>query len=376
MRYCTKCVQPDTRPGIAFDAEGVCPACRFAEQNAFTDWAARRAELEEICAFARARNVSGYDCIVGVSGGKDSTRQAMYVRDELKLHPLLVCCSYPPENLSDRGARNLANLMRLGFDCMTVGPAPGVWKRLMLQGFLRYGNWAKSTEMALYASAPKVAIAYQIPLIFLGENPATTAGALDVKSTDGDASRMKHCNTLKGGPDVLLEDGITEKDLFWYRYSSDEDMQLGALRVVYLGHYIKDFTKRANAEFSMRHGLEVRPDPPEDLGDITGFECLDDDFVLVNQHMKHIKFGFGKVTEQVCEDIRLGTMTRKEAWRLVQAYDGKCAERYVQALCDYLGISRETFQEVSERYRGREVWAQDGQGGWRLTATPDLGEDA
>ncbi|MCM0753962.1 N-acetyl sugar amidotransferase [Desulfovibrio aminophilus] len=372
MRYCRKCVQPDTRPGSVFDEEGVCLACRFAETVRNIDWAARRAELEEICSFARERNVSGYDCIVGVSGGKDSTRQAMYVRDELKLHPLLVCCSYPPENLSDRGARNLANLMSLGFDCITVGPAPGVWKRLMLQGFLRFGNWAKSTEMALYASAPKVAIAYQIPLIFLGENPAISVGTMDVKSTNGDANQMKNCNTLKGGPEALLEDGITERDLFWYRYSSDEDMQLGALKVVYLGYYIQDFTKRNNALFSIRHGLEVRPDPPEDIGDITGYECLDDDFVLVNQHMKHIKFGFGKVTEQVCEDIRLGDMTREEAWKLVLAYDGKCAERYIQELCDYLGISRETFREVSERYRGRGVWTPDGSGGWRLAAEPEF----
>ncbi len=375
MRYCRKCVQPDTRPGIVFDDAGVCQACRFAQEADAVDWDARRAEMDEICAFARERNISGYDCIVGVSGGKDSTRQAMYVRDELKLHPLLVCCTYPPENLSERGARNLANLMRLGFDCITVGPAPGVWKRLMRQGFFRFGNWAKSTEMALYASAPKVAIAYQIPLIFLGENPAISVGISDVKSLDGNANRMKHSNTLKGGPEVLLEDGITEQDLFWYRYSSDEDMQLGSLRVVYLGYYIADFNKRANTEFSVRHGLEIRPDPPEDIGDITGSECLDDDFVIVNQHMKHIKFGFGKVTDQVCEDIRMGVMSRAEAWRLVRAYDGRCAERYVQALCAYLDISRETFREVAERYRGPDAWVPDPDGGWRLTAEPDLGQE-
>jgi hypothetical protein len=185
MRYCTRCVQPDTRPGIVFDEEGVCPACRFAQEDPHVDWTARRAEREELCAFARRPNGSGYDGIVGVSGGKASTRQAVFIKEEMGLNPLLVCCSYPPEQLAERGARNLSNLVSLGFDCLTVQPAPGTWKTLMREGFRRFGNWAKSTEMALYTSAPKAAIAYQIPVIFLGENPAITAGALEVGSTTG-----------------------------------------------------------------------------------------------------------------------------------------------------------------------------------------------
>src|SRR6185436_11305402 len=120
--------------------------------------------LDEIAEFGRRNNVSGYDCIIGVSGGKDSVRQVMYARDELGLKPLLVSCTYPPEQMSERGAKNLANIISLGFDLISVSPAPQTWKSLMREGFLRFGNWARSTEMALYASAPKVAIAYHIPL--------------------------------------------------------------------------------------------------------------------------------------------------------------------------------------------------------------------
>lgn len=369
MRYCRRCVQPDTRPGIVFDAEGVCPACRFAEEDRSTDWAARRAELEEICAFARARNVSGYDCIVGVSGGKDSTRQAVFIKEEMGLNPLLVCCSYPPEQLAERGARNLANLVSLGFDCLTVSPAPGTWKRLMREGFRRFGNWCKSTEMALYASAPKTAIAYQIPVVFLGENPAITAGALEVGSTTGDASRMKYCHTLSGGTRALMPEGMSEEELFWYQYCSDDEMELARLRIVYMGYYIPGFTKLGNAEFSMARGLEVRNDPPGDIGDLTGHEALDEDFVVVNQMLKHLKFGFGKVTEQVSEEIRLGRLTRQQGVELVRAYDGACAPRYIEAFCRYLKISEAEFWEVAERFRNKDIWRKGPDGAWSLAVS-------
>src|SRR3990172_3671571 len=111
MQYCKKCVQPDTRPGIKFNADGVCPACQYMEHFYSIDWDARRRELQGIVEKSKKDNPSGYDCIVGVSGGKDSTRQAMFVRDTLGLKPLLVSCSYPPEQLTDRGAHNLSNLI-------------------------------------------------------------------------------------------------------------------------------------------------------------------------------------------------------------------------------------------------------------------------
>lgn len=366
MRWCKKCVQPDTRPGIKFDEEGVCPACRFAERHKEVDWSARRQELEEIAQWGREHNVSGYDCIVGVSGGKDSTRQSMFVRDELGLKPLLVSCTYPPEQQTERGAHNLSNLISLGFDCVTVTPAPRIWKRLLRQGFLRFGNFGRSPEMALYACLPRAAIAYHIPLVFLGENPAIALGDLDV-GTGGSANRMKYCHTLQGGdPKHLLEEGMTRRETIWYHYPADEEMEWADLRLVYLGYYVSDFNRYENARFSIQHGLQVMNEPPEDVGDITGHEALDDSLIGVNQMMKYLKFGFGKVVDQTAEAIRLGRMTRAEAVELVQKYDGKCAERYIERFCDYIGITKERFWDVAESYRNRDIWEKDADSSWYL----------
>lgn len=367
MKYCKKCVQPDTRPGIEFDGEGICPACRFMEKWPEIDWEARRNELNKLAEYGKSKNVSGYDCIIGVSGGKDSTRQALFVREELGLNPLLVCCSYPPEQLTERGAHNISNLISLGFDTIIDAPAPQTWKKLMREGFRRYGNWCKSTELALYASAPRVAIAYHIPLIFLGENPAIQLGDLNVGSITDDANRMKYCNTLGGGAiDWLLADGITEKDIIPYQYPSDEEMGWGNLVIRYLGYYWSDFTKVDNAAYSIARGLDLRTDPSEDTGHIWGFQALDDDFVVVNQFIKYVKFGFGQVTDEVCEQIRFGRMSRQHGIELVKKYDGKCAKRYIEAFCNYIEISEEEFWTTVESYRSKEIWAKDSNGEWVL----------
>lgn len=369
MRFCKKCCEPDTRPDCIFDEESVCFPCRYAEKSHEIDWAARQRELDEIVAWARARNVSGYDCIIGVSGGKDSHRQSLYTRDVMGMNPLLVSCAYPPEQITDRGAHNLSNLTSLGFDTIVVSPAPQIYKKLMRHGILKYGNWCKSTELALYASVPRIAVAYNIPLIFLGENPALSWGSYG-GSLDGDANKMKYCNTLKGG-DVTpyLVDGIRRCDLFWYDYPTDEEMERAELRLVYLGYYIKDFNDYVNSRIAIEHGMAVRRGAdaiPKEMGQINDFDALDDDFVHVNQMLKHLKFGFGKVTEQVSGAIRNHVMTREHAIDLVKKYDGKCGDRYIRRFCEYLGISEEKFWEVAESYRNRKIWERDESGHWRL----------
>jgi len=370
MKLCTKCVSPDTRPNVNFDERGVCPACQYQEQRRGQkiDWEARHRELAEICEWGRRNTKSTYDCIVTVSGGKDSTRQACYARDELGMNPLLVNCCYPPEQLSERGADNLGNLMTLGFDTLSLTLNPVLWKRLMQEGFQRFGNWAKSTEMALYAIPVHVAIAYQIPLLFYGENPLHIFGE-NCGRTDGDASRLKKGNTINGGPASLLPGDTTAQDSHFYYYPPDEHMDAAKLRLVYLGYYMEDWSMRRNGEFSIARGLKTRPEPPEITGDLWGFTCLDEDYSIVNQMLKYLKFGFGRVTDQVCELINTGEITREQALELVNKYDGKCDASFIQRFCHYLEITEGEFWQVAERYRNLDVWKKDEAGKWQLQVT-------
>lgn len=368
IKLCKRCVNPSTRPNMFFDEDGVCPVCRFEEEKrkGNIDWEARRKEIEKIAQWGRANSKSSYDCIVTVSGGKDSTRQALFARDELKMKPLLVSCVYPPEQLHERGAQNLSNLISLGFDTLTVSLNPQVWKILMRQGFFKYANWCKSTEMALYAIPIHVAIAYKIPLIFLGENPAWTIGEKH-GHLDGNASKMKYCNTLEGGnPNILVTKDTIPKDVHFYTYPSDGDVEYGKLQIIYLGYYIEDWSGHKNAEFAIKHGLKIREESPEMIGDIWGFTGLDEDFRIVNQMIKYVKFGFGHVTDQVCEAISQGLMQREEGFELLKKYDGKCDHSYIEKFCKYLCICEEEFWEVVEAFRGKDIWQKDDKGEWKL----------
>lgn len=204
MMYCKNCLQPNTRPNSRFDKEGVCPACRYYETLDEVDWDERRMEIEPMLEFGRQNSSCGYDCIIGVSGGKDSTRQALYVRDVLKMNPLLVCMCYPPQQVSQRGVDNLSNMIRLGFDCVVNQLAPETWRKAMRKAFLQFANWCRSTEYALYSSVPRTALLYQIPLVFWGENPALQLGDLKtIGKTGWDGNSLRNMNTLSGGGPFL-----------------------------------------------------------------------------------------------------------------------------------------------------------------------------
>lgn len=368
IKLCKRCVNPSSRPNIFFDDRGVCPVCCYEEEKASAkiDWNARRLELERICDWGKKEALSSYDCMVAVSGGKDSTRQACYARDELGMNPLLVSCAYPPEQMMERGANNVANLINLGFDTLMVSPNPDIWKSLMKEGFFRFGNWARSTEMALYAIPIHVAIAYQIPLIFYGENPAWTVGEQH-GHLNGDASQLKKGNTISGGPDVLLPESVSAQDAYFYYYPSDNEMESACLRMVYLGYYMEDWSGQNNAKFSIERGLEVRNESPEMTGDLWGFSCLDEDYSIVNQLFKYLKLGFGRVNDQVCEAINAKGMTREEGLKLLDRYDGNCDDSFIRRFCHYIGISLEEFWEVAEQYRNHDIWEKDKNEQWKLT---------
>lgn len=347
MKYCRWCLQPDTRPGINFDEQGICPPCRYHENLKQVDWEDRRKEIDHIVEFGKQNSSSGYDCIIGVSGGKDSTRQALFVREVLKMKPLLVCLSYPPNQISHRGTLNISNLISLGFDCIVINPSPIVWQKLMLKGFNDFSNFLKSTELALFSSVPRLAIAYQIPLIWWGENAALQLGDLNVMGKNGsDGSNLRKMNTL-GGADItwLLDDEIRKKDVLQYAYPSEVEMKNANLRITFLGYFWKDWSLYNNSIYAILRGIEIRTNRPEEIGDFLPSNALDEDWSNVNQMIKYYKFGFGRTTDFVNEEIRLGRMTRNEGIEIVNMYDGKCSDELIESLSNYLDISVKQFWE-------------------------------
>jgi len=345
MKYCRPCLQPDTRPNTHFTPEGVCPACDYFARLQGVDWQERYEILEDLLQRFPRRQGQPFDCIIGVSGGKDSTRQALWVRDKLGLKPLLACLSYPPEQVTQRGVDNVSNLIELGFDVVMSAPAPGTWKRLMRASFDRFTNWAKSTELALFSSVPQLAIRYQIPLILWGENPGLQLGDLKTLGRTGyDGNNLRYMNTLAGGAsDWMREAGATVRELLPYQYPTPEAFDEHGLQIVYLGWFLGDWSLVNNGMYSVAQGLQIREDGVANTGDLLGVTSLDEDWVTLNQMIKYYKFGFGRVTDYVNEEIRLKRLTREQGIALVSQYDDACAPGYIASFCDYIGISVDAF---------------------------------
>jgi len=368
MRYCKRCLQPDTRPGILFNEEGVCYACLYEESKKKIDWDKRFHQFQDIADEAKEKakaRGNSYDCVIGVSGGKDSTFQAVYCKEKLGLHPLLVNCA--PDEITEIGRKNLDNLGRLGFDIISIRPNPNIAKRLARKTFFERGNIVAASEYCLWASAYIIADKFNIPLIVQGENAALTLGtALNQTQTD-DAFSVMQLNTLRGfNIEELLagEEGITKEDLYFYAMPDIDGMKEKGIRAVFLQYYAKEWSQVYNADFSIARGLTGRQDDLHDLGRYRRFTALDSDLAIANQMLKYLKFGFGFATDEACYDIREGRLSREDAIWYVNEFDGKCGDKYLKAACDYLSITEEGFWAVVDQYVNRELFEKGLDGKW------------
>ena len=354
MKYCKLCVQPDTRPTVIFNDDGICAACQFAQQSKNVDWKERENEIRKIAQWAKDRS-NYFDCVVGVSGGKDSTFQAVYARDVLGLKPLLV--NAEPDPITPWGSANLENLVRMGFDLIRVRPNPIINKITMKDAFFRYGNPAKPTEYYLWSSAYRVAINYKIPLVIQGENAAITLG-LGSMEPNGDALQVFKHNTLKDDVLIWESEKVKKKDLYFWTPPTKEEIDSSGLKAVFLGYYVPDWSWSGNTKFSIQRGFIGRENHnPENVGYLSAYVQIDSDLWPLNNLLRYLKFGFGGVTDEVCYDLRQGQitqdqvsydlkgdiLTREKAIQLVEEYDAKCSEEYIRKFCDYVEISIEEF---------------------------------
>jgi len=367
MRICKRCIQPDTRPGIYFNDEGICGACLWGDVKKTIDWNERQKELINTANWAKKTTKADYDCVIGVSGGKDSTFQALTARDKLGLNCLLVNCE--PENITDIGRHNIENLKQLGFDVISLRSNPKIIKKLVKYDFYKYCNPWKVMEYPLWSSSYIIADRFNIPLIIQGENPALTLGVSKGGLNKGsDSLEANKQNTLSYGWQEYLEvDGVEEKDFFLFHYDENKLREKG-IRGIWLQYFAKEWSLHDNAEFSKKHGLRVRPPDfnPESIGTYVNYAQLDSNLIQVAQLLKHIKFGFGQCMDHACYDIRENRITREKAIDLVKKYDGKCDEKYIKEFCNYIGISLEEFWRIADKFRG-PMWVKNSMGEWHNT---------
>ncbi len=363
MKYCVRCVQPDTRPDIYYNEDGVCGACLWEDEKQQINWNERLNELQEISAWAKNQRAA-YDCVIGVSGGKDSTRQAIVMRDEMGLRPLLV--SSEPYKNTAIGFANIENLKSLGFDVISMKANAKVVRKLLRKDFFSILNPNRVLEYCLHSSAYIIADKFDIPLVVNGENPGQTLGLASLKGCNGDATAAFKQNTVKEDyKKIYVDDEIKLEDLYMFSANMERVAQKG-IRGVWLSNHLKDWGEQNNAKFSIKHGLTIRDkdSDPYQTGRYRRFACLDHNFISVNNLLKYIKFGFSGATDESCYDVRHKNLTREEAIFLVKELDKAYSQEELSNFCKLIDISENEFWEHANTFRG-VMWEKIGNN-WQL----------
>jgi N-acetyl sugar amidotransferase len=355
VRYCTRCVLPDTRPGLQLDDEGVCNACRTHAKRPKVDWAERGAEFSRLVTAAKERS-QGYDCVVPVSGGKDSTWQVVTCLEH-GLTPLAVTWHTPGR--TPVGDRNLANLVAIGVDHIDYQVNPKVERRFMRAAFERLGDSGIPMHMALFAIPLTIAVRYRIPLVVWGENSAVEYGTTDGEGLGFtlDAAWLRRFGVTHGTMwRDWVSDDLPARDLVAYHTPDDEELQAAGSHAVFLGHFFAWDPERTLA-VATAHGFQT------DGAARTGYydyADIDDDFISVHHHLKWHKFGFTRTFDNLSLEIRNGRMTRDEAIALLRERGDETPHDDIRRFCEFVGMSRAEFDAVCERFRNPAIWSLRG----------------
>lgn len=368
VRYCVRCVMPETKPDLGIDAAGVCDACRSAEVKNVVDWDARHDELIEILERYKSKDGSNYDCLIPVSGGKDSYYQVLRIL-ELGYRPLTVtwsACSY-----TEIGRKNIESMQQLGVDHIQFTPNPKVYRAIFAEAFKRVGDGCWPCHVGIFSYPVRVAVNYKVPLIIYGENPQLEYGGPASASANNHIDRrwLEEFGGLLGNriDDMLGVEGISASDLLPYRYPSDEELAEVGVTGIFLGYYQK-WDARTQLRTVLDNGFQINTttadvgESPHQEGTYTNYENLDGKFVGVHDYLKFLKFGFGRATDHASIDIRNERISREEAIELIRTYEGKVPRRYLEEYLEFVGMDEDEFYETLDMFTNKAIFVTDADG--------------
>ena len=368
MRYCKRCVMPDTRPGSIFDNKGVCQACYNHEKGEMVDWKKRKEELGKLCDKYR-RQDGYYDCVIPVSGGKDSQFQTYMMKEVMGMNPLLICVSDPFTHTAT-GIHNLRNLGEsFACDIIVFNLSVDLFRRVTKIGFEERGEPLRFIESAIYTVPHKYAVAFNIPLIVFGENAAYTYGTTAEDSYSAkkyiaaghSASGEKLGNEIT---DYWQERGIPVKEMNAIIPPSQDDLNRVNPEPIFMSYFIP-WDDENNLEIAKRYGFKDLHHEWKREGYIEDYGQIDSVAYTVHLWMKYPKFGFSRTTDIASRWVRKGMITREEARRLVMNYDHILDQRAMDDFTTFMGYKPRQFWSIVERFWNTEIF-ENVDGIWKL----------
>lgn len=364
LKYCRLCVMPHTKPDLRLDDSGVCNACRSYEARTQTDWKRRHEELLEILARYRSADGTRWDCIVPVSGGKDSTYQVIRML-QLGMNPL--CVTATTCDLSDIGRRNIENIKNLGVDYTEFSPNPIVRRKLNRIGLTEVGDISWPEHVGIFTIPVRAAVDFNVPLVVWGENSQNEYGGPAAAGEHNVLTRrwLEEFGGLLGlrVSDLVDTDGLTSRQLIPYTYPTDDRLQQAGVTGIFLGYYMP-WDGYSNALLAQAFGFSTLSHTVE--GSIVNYENLDNHQTGIHDYFKFLKFGFGRATDIACLHIRRGRITRQDGLQLVMRHDGKFPWTYldkpIEEILRPIDMTTDEFIVICDRFTNKKLFKTDSRG--------------
>ncbi|MBP0001031.1 MAG: N-acetyl sugar amidotransferase [Cyanobacteria bacterium SID2] len=362
--YCKRCVMPSTKPDLYFDKEGICSACRHYENRVETDWESRKQELLHLLEKYRHSEGENWDCIIPVSGGKDSTYQVIRVL-QLGLNPL--CVTSTTCDLSDIGRKNIENIKQLGVDYIEMSPNPQIRAKLNRIGLTQVGDISWPEHVGIFTIPVRAAVQFNVPLIIWGENSQNEYGGPAAAAENNVLTRrwLEEFGGLLGlrVSDLIGLEGIEARYLIPYTYPSDEELARVGVTGLFLGYYLP-WDGLSNALIAQANGFTTYHHTVE--GSMVNYENLDNYQTGIHDYFKFLKFGFGRATDLACLHVRRGRLTRADALSIVQRLDGKFPWTYLgkplEDILKRIDMTVEEFVRICDLFTNKKLFVCDSRG--------------
>lgn len=366
MKYCSRCLYPENHPlYITLDDKNVCSGCRVHEEKDQLDWFERADKLRSLTEQYKAKSRVIHDCIVPVSGARDSYFIVDYVVNQLGLNPLLV--TYNKHYNTQVGIRNLAYLRSLvGADIMSMNVSPERVKQITRETLRLRGSMYWHCLAGQSAFPVQVATKFKIPLIIWGAHQGVDQVGMFSHLDEVEMTRKyrkEHDLMSLDAVDLLKEsDTLMEKDITPFLYPHAKEIEAVGVKGIYLNNYIRWDTKKQHELMINKYGYESNAQQRT-------FDCYNDvdcsHYSALHDYIKFIKFGYGKVTDHACREIRLKRLTREEGIALVQKYSD-IAPNGVDLFAKWLDLSEQEILGHVDKFRDAKIWTKDSQDSWSL----------
>ncbi len=348
---------PDTRPGISFNAEGVCSACQSYENRKKVDYKKRFEELKILCDKYRGMNgPNGFDCMIAVSGGKDSHFQTHIMKEVMGMNPLLVTVedNFP---LTDAGIHNLKNISEaFGCDIISMKPNIRAQKTIMKYTFEKYAKPTYFIDRYIYTYPLQMAVKFNTPLLVYGENISYEYGGIGAIETYSAKEQIE--NGVASGIEVdelLKLEGIKKNDLGFFDPPTKD--QIDKLEPIYLSYFL-EWNSYNNYLIASKFGFNDLRNEWRRTHHIEDFDQVDTRAYLIHPWLKYPKFGHATATDYAARFVRYGLLTRNEAIELVKKHDHDLDKLALRDFCQFLGYNERQFWDIVDKFYNTELFVK------------------